>query len=89
MLYLRSFNRFILFSLTLFIFSHAHSSSVVFSDRTIFESGLGSTITDTYDLEVDGYQNIPYADGAMSAVIGETIYETTFYFNASSVKFVG
>ena len=82
MLYLRSFNRFILFSLTLFIFSHAHSSSVVFIDRTIFESGLGTSITDTYE---HGYQDSTYTDELMSAVIKETIYDAYSDYDSNHV----
>jgi hypothetical protein len=61
------------------------ASSVVFGDRASFENGLGSLITDTYDQVENGYQNTPYTDEAMSAVVGETTYNTNFYEQTNNV----
>lgn len=62
-------------------------AATTYSDRGLFETTLGTTVTDNY--ENAGYPSIIQSNTAMSAVIGETDYQTTAFLNSNIVNDYG
>ncbi len=76
-------NRFLCLVL-LSLLSLPAQSAMMYMDRTLFSSTLGSSIT-------DGYDNPPYMEdfynnAAMSAVFGETVYQSTGFTETNTVS---
>jgi hypothetical protein len=62
-------------------------AAMVFSDRTLFESQLSTSITDGYDSPL--YSDGTKTDAAMSAFLGETQYQTTGFTNLNFLSSSG
>ena len=54
-------------------------SEVIYSDRAVFESQLVTSVIDDYNKNL--YVNRFYSNAEMSAVLGETIYQSTSFSN--------
>lgn len=54
------------------------NATVLYNDRTIFEGTLGTSIVDDYENPAYAFNN---TNAEMSAVLGETTYETTGFDN--------
>ena len=67
---------------TLLIATSTVNATVLYNDRTTFEGMLGSSVTDDYENTAYNFSN---SDAAMSAVLGETNYQSTGHPNTNLV----
>ena len=62
----------------------AHANTITYSNSLTFQAALGASVTDNYSAagyqQGDVYENV-FSNAAMSAVIGETDYQTTGWPN--------
>lgn len=74
--------------ITILWFANTVSAATTYSDRSLFEATLGTSNTDDY--EGAGYPGgAIQSDAAMSAVIGETDYQSTYFPNFNIVNDYG
>lgn len=83
-------NRTITVAFALLITSVAAApAATIHADRTAFESQLGTSVTDDYETAYPAVAFAIYSDAAMSAYLGETAYESTFFGNLNIVNTQG
>jgi hypothetical protein len=61
---------------TFLCFANLTEAATTYEDRTSFEAAIGTRITDGYD--DPGYTTWSYSNADMSAVLGETTYNSTY-----------
>lgn len=68
--------------MTLALATSSVNATVLYNDRTTFDGMLGSSVTDDYENAAYDYIN---TDAAMSAVLGETVYQSTGFTDLNIV----